>query len=328
MTIGFTIKNITIPHRLILAPMCGITLKPFRQICKKNGAGLVFNQMVSATAITLGDPKSFKILSFNQKKESPVGVQLFGNDENTLAEAAKILESHGPDIIDLNLGCPAKKIVHGGGGSALLADEKKLQNILKKMRKAIQGAFTIKIRAGWDEKSKNALEIAKMAENEGVDAVAIHARTRAQGYSGKADWSFIRRLKENVKIPVIGNGDVLTASDAHKMIEETGCDAVMTGRGAMQQPWIFNNFVRKREETPDDSVLQSMIFRQYELFMEFFGERAGINMMRKFLCAYSKGKKNGSTFRNDLMRSTQWEEVKQKIKLFFEETSNEEQIYT
>lgn len=325
---GFKIKNISIPHRLILAPMCGITLKPFRQICKENGAGLVFNQMVAAHAITMGDPKSFKILTFNRQQETPVGVQLFGHDADTLAEAAKILESHGPDIIDLNLGCPTKKIVHGGGGSALLMDEKKLQNILKKMRKAIQGAFTIKIRAGWDEKSKNALDVAKMAENEGVDAVAIHARTRAQGYSGKADWSFIKHLKENVKIPVIGNGDVLTANDAHRMLEETGCDAVMTGRGAMQQPWIFNNFVHKSEETPDDSVLQSMIFKQYELFMDFFGERTGINMMRKFLCAYSKGKRSGGTFRNELVHLTQWEDVKQKIKFFFEESSHEPQIHT
>lgn len=325
---GFKIKNIAIPHRLILAPMCGITLKPFRQICKENGAGLVFNQMVSAKAITLGDAKSFKILSFNQKEESPVGVQLFGNDADTLAEAAKILESHGPDIIDLNLGCPAKKIVNDGGGSALLADEKKLQTIFKKMRTAIHGAFTIKVRAGWDEKSKNALDIAKMAENEGIDAVTIHARTRAQGYSGKADWSFIKHLKENVKIPVIGNGDVITASDAHQMLKETGCDAVMTGRGAMQQPWIFNNFVEKCEKTPDECKLQQMIFRQYELFIEFFGERTGINMMRKFLCAYSKGKRSGGSFRNELVRLTQWQDVKQKIKQFFEESSDERPLLT
>lgn len=318
---SFKIKNVSIPHRLILAPMCGITLKPFRQICKENGAGLVFNQMVAAKAITMGDAKSFKILSFDPKQESPVGVQLFGNDADTLAEAATILESHGPDVIDLNLGCPARKIVSGGGGSALMSDEKKLHVIFKKMRKAIQGAFTIKVRAGWDEKSKNALNIAKMAENEGVDAVAIHARTRAQGYSGKADWSFIKHVKENVKIPVIGNGDITSAAEAHRMLEETGCDAVMTGRGAMQQPWIFRNFVEKCEKTPDDSVLQSMIFKQYELFMEFFGENTGIKMMRKFLCAYSRGKKNGSTFRNDLFNLNEWEEIKPKIKVFFEQES-------
>lgn len=315
---AFVIRHLTLPHRLILAPMCGITLKPFRKICKENGAGLVFNQMVSAKALTMMDKKSLKMMSFDEI-ERPVGLQLFGNDGDTLAEAARIMEDHGPDIIDLNLGCPAKKIVNDGGGSALLTDEAKLADVLRKMRRAIRGIFTIKIRAGWDEKSKNALEVAKMAEAEGVDAIALHARTRAQGYSGKSDWEFIRHLKDTVKIPVIGNGDVKTGEDARRMMRETGCDAVMTGRGAFETPWIFENFVTGIENVPDKTKRRQMILKQYEYATEYHGAEGGIKMMRKHLCSYTKGLRGGAEFRNDIVRLTDLVAILARVTDFFEQ---------
>lgn len=311
-----TLKTLKLPHRLILAPMCGITLKPFRKICKELGAGLVFNQMVSAKALTMGDEKSFRMLDYDEM-ERPVGMQVFGNDANTLAEAAQIIERQGCDVIDLNLGCPAKKIVNDGGGSALLTNEKKLAEIFKKMRKAIKGVFTIKMRAGWDEQSKNAVTVAQMAQQEGVDAVALHARTRAQGYTGNADWSFIKHLKETVKIPVIGNGDIETAEDAHRMLTETGCDAVMTGRGAFQTPWLFANFVKSETWHPHTQELKSLMLKQYDYFLEHFGMMGGIKMMRKHLCAFTKGMRGGAEFRNTVVRMDDWNEIQKKIDGFF-----------
>lgn len=313
---SFKIGALTVPHQLILAPMCGITLKPFRKICKDFGAGLVFNQMVSAKALTMGDKKSFHLMEFDED-ERPLGLQVFGNNPDTLGEAAKIIAERKPDVIDLNLGCPAKKIVNDGGGSALMAEPEKVKSIFKKMRAAIPGTFTIKIRAGWDEKSKNALEVAQMAEAEGIDAVAIHARTRAQGYAGKSDWDFIRKLKEHLKIPVIGNGDVKTAADARRMLQETGCDAVMTGRGAFETPWIFKDFLSELPMEPSVKDIKNIILKQYQHAMAYHGERGGMTMMRKHLCAYTKGMRNGAEFRNQVIRLEQFDEIKKQIEEYF-----------
>lgn len=312
------IGKITIPHQMILAPMCGITLQPFRQICKEFGAGLVFNQMVSAKALTMMDKKSLRMLSYVET-ERPIGMQLFGNDAAVLAEASKIIEDKNPDVIDLNLGCPAKKIVNDGGGSALLTDLVKLGGILSAMRKAIQGTFTIKVRAGWDEDSKNALTVAKIAEDEGVDAIAIHARTRTQGYSGKADWSYIKMLKESTKLPIIGNGDIETAEDAWRMLRETGCDAVMTGRGAFAEPWIFENFVNKTERQLTPHETKTTVLKQYHMFMEYFGADGGIKLMRKFVCAYTKGLRGGSSFRNEIVRMNDWVDIQKRIDSFYDD---------
>ncbi|MCP5464324.1 MAG: tRNA dihydrouridine synthase DusB [Deltaproteobacteria bacterium] len=311
------IKNLEIPHRLILAPMCGITLKPFRQLCKELDAGLVFNQMVSARALQMGDQKSFGMLAYDES-ERPIGKQIFGNNAETLAEAARIVEAQGVDVIDLNLGCPAKKIVNDGGGSALLRDEEELAKILRAMRKAIKGIFTVKIRAGWDDKKRNALSVLHIAEQEGVDALAIHARTRAQGYSGKSDWDFIRHVKENATIPIIGNGDVIEAEDAHRMMKLTGCDAVMTGRGAFAKPWIFKDFVNQTPWNPSKSERADMVMRQYELFVNHFGLEKGIKMMRKFICAYTKGERGGAEFRNKVVRLNDLDIIQEEMRNFFE----------
>lgn len=313
---SFKIGSVTVPHRLILAPMCGITLKPFRQICKEFGGGLVFNQMVSAKALTMRDKKSLEMLSYDEG-ERPVGMQLFGNDAHTLAEAAKIIQDTGADIIDLNLGCPAKKIVNDGGGSALLKDEIKLHHILKKIRQALQIPFTIKIRAGWDDQSKNSVQISQMAEAEGVDAIALHARTRAQGYSGDADWSFIKHLKESVKIPVIGNGDIENFEDVKQMIDETGCDAVMTGRGAFQTPWIFQEFLEDRYVDFNNLQKKELVLKQYNYFIAHFGLVNGIKMMRKHMACYSKGIAGGAEFRRSVLTMDNWNDIQSAIADFF-----------
>ncbi|MBU0506151.1 MAG: tRNA dihydrouridine synthase DusB [bacterium] len=313
---SFTIKNLTIPHKLILAPMCGITNLPFRLICKKYQAGLVFNQMVSAKALIMKDKKSMGMLTF-QESERPIAMQVFGNDEKVLSEAAKIIEQTGCDLIDLNLGCPARKIVNDGGGSALLNDIDKLSSILKAMRKSLTIPFTIKIRAGWDSESIKAPEVAKLAENEGIDAVTIHARTRAQGYKGQANWGLIKEIKEGVSIPVIGNGDVKQASDAHRMMAQTGCDAVMTGRAAFHQPWIFQDFIHNTDTMLSHNDLLAMLLQHYDYARDFFGDSRGLKIMRKFICSYTKGIRGGSAFRNEILRLDDWETIKEKLPVFF-----------
>ncbi len=312
------IGHLTLAHELILAPMCGITLKPFRKICKEQGADLVFNQMVSAKALTMRDKKSFHIMDFDED-ERPVGLQVFGNAADTLAEASLIIQEKNPDVIDLNLGCPAKKIVNDGGGSALLNDLNELKLILKAMRKNISGIFTIKIRAGWDDSSRNCFEVLQIAEGEGVQALTLHARTRAQGYSGKSDWDLIRSLKEKAAIPIIGNGDVQSADDARRMLRETGCDGVMTGRGAFENPWIFADYRAGTTKPPTVQDSKALILKQYAHSRDYFGETGAVKMMRKHLCAYTKGWRGGAKFRGEIVRIDAFDEIQKRIDDFFTE---------
>ncbi len=318
MHAGMTLQigHLKLDHELILAPMCGITLKPFRKICKDRGANLVFNQMVSAKALTMKDDKSFHIMDFDEE-ERPVGLQVFGNNAETLGEASKIIDDKKPDVIDLNLGCPAKKIVNDGGGSALLNDLDDLTKILRTMRKNINGIFTIKIRAGWDDASKNSFEVLKIAEGEGIQALTLHARTRAQGYSGHADWSLIAAMKEKANIPIIGNGDIETAKDVTRMLKETGCDAVMTGRGAFENPWIFSDYLSGKIDVPTAEERKRLVLKQYEYSKSYFGEIGAIKMMRKHLCAYTKGFRGGAEFRNAMVRIDNLNEIYQRIEDFF-----------
>lgn len=311
------IGTLEIPHRLILAPMCGITHKAFRKICKEQGAGLVINQMVSARALVMGDKKSRNMLTYDEG-ERPVAMQVFGNNADDLEEAARIIQDTGIDLIDLNMGCPAKKIVDDGGGSALLNQLSLVREIFERMRKVLQIPFTVKMRAGWDDRCLQAFEVTRLAQDSGLDAVTLHARTRVQGYSGKADWGLIKKLKEGLKIPVIGNGDVETHEDAYQMIEETGCDAVMTGRGASETPWIFKNFVQKNSWVPDRKELKDLILRQYDYFFGLFGMNSGLKQMRKHLCLYSKGLPGGAEFRNQVVRMEDWTLLSQTIGNFFQ----------
>lgn len=311
-----TIGKLLIPHRLIMAPMCGITLKPFRRLIKRYGAGLVTTQMVSARALVMGDHKTEQLLAYDEA-ERPIAFQLFGSDPDELAEAARRCEAMGADLVDLNMGCPAKKIVQGGGGSALLKDHQTAELIFQKMRDALHIPFTVKMRAGWDKYHGSALEMARMAEANGVDAVALHARTRAQGYSGSSDWNLITALKQTVRIPVIGNGDVQSLEDIAAMRAQTGCDAVMVGRQAMVEPWIFRSFVEQTSYQPSTAELQDMVLEQYEDSFAFHGQEVGLTMMRKHLCCYTKGLRNGAQFRNQLVRMSSWPEIKIALEHFF-----------
>lgn len=276
----------------------------------------MINQMVSARALVMGDQKSRRMLAYDES-ERPVALQLFGNNAEDLEGAARIAQNTGIDLVDLNMGCPAKKIVNDGGGSALLNDLSLVRKVFEKMRAVLKIPFTVKMRAGWDQRCNQAFEVARLAENCGLDAVALHARTRAQGYSGEANWDLIKELKSQISIPVIGNGDVETFEDAYRMLQDTGCDAVMTGRGATSAPWIFKSFVEGKEYTPSIAETRDLIFRQYDYFFQSFGMPSGIRQMRKHLCFYSKGLRDGADFRNRTVRTDSWEEIRKTVADFF-----------
>lgn len=312
----FTIGSLKIPHRLVMAPMCGISNQPFRQICKGYGAGLVYTQMVSAKALTLGDKKTRRLLIYDES-ERPIAFQLFGNNPDVLAEAARIAQDMGPDLVDLNMGCPAKKIVDDGGGSALLKDPHLARQIFEKMRSVLKIPFTVKMRSGWDEGRDLAIQIAKIAEECGLDAVTLHARTKEQGYSEKADWDLIRLFKKNLSIPVIGNGDVTSFMEANRMLNETGCDAVMAGRAVFSAPWFFKSYLDQKEYVPLSDEIRGLITRQYEMFFDFFGTKTGICEMRKFLCAYTKGMRNSAAFRNRVISMNEWPLLRNSVSEFF-----------
>jgi len=272
--------------------------------------------MVSAKALVMRDQKSLGMLDFDEV-ERPIGMQLFGNSAETLAQAAEIVQATGCDVIDLNLGCPARKIINDGGGSKLATDQAKLKHVLTAMRKKIVGPFTIKLRAGWNDKDLSAVTIAKMAQDLGVDAITIHGRTTAQGYRSVSRWEFITEIKQAVQIPVIGNGDVKTASDAYAMMQETGCDAVMTGRAAFHAPWIFRDFIDGNDQVPSPQQIEGMIFTHYDLAKKYYGDAQGIKLMRKFICSYTKGLRDGAKLRNDLVRLTDWAIIEKIIRGFF-----------
>ncbi|MBX7148518.1 tRNA dihydrouridine synthase DusB [bacterium] len=310
------IGNVKIDNPVFMAPMCGITHKPFRKMTKEFGAGMVYTQMVSSKALIMGDKKSRKIVEFDET-ERPIVIQIFGNEADTIAEGCRILQDMGPDIIDLNMGCPAKKIVSDGGGSALLKDLRLCEDIFTKVKKVLTVPFTVKMRAGWDKYHHDSLTVAKVAEACGVDAITLHARTKAQGYSGHADWNLIREFKSELKIPVIGNGDVTHFTDVKKMMGETGCDAVMVGRQGFSEPWFFKSYVEGAEYKPGVGELKKLILSQYRDFFEYFGFDGGIKMMRKHLAAYTRGMRDGSKFRNDLIRMTDWNLINERIESFF-----------
>ena len=238
------IGNVEINGKIVVAPMAGISNMTFRRICKSMGASLVVAEMVSDKAITYGNEKTFELLRMNDD-ERPISQQIFGSDVKSFVEAAKIVESKmAPDILDINMGCPVPKVaVKNQAGSALLKNPEKVGEIIKAVVEAVNVPVTVKIRSGWDASFINAVEIAKIAEANGASAITVHARTRAQGYSGKADWNIIKKVVDAVNIPVIGNGDVISCYDAKRMLDETGCSAVMIGRGLLGNPWLIKECV-------------------------------------------------------------------------------------
>ena len=297
------IGNVTLKNNLILGPMAGVTDLPFRLLCAEQGAGLLCMEMVSAKAILYNNKNTKAMLAIDER-EHPVSLQLFGSDPQIMGDIAKHLEDEGVpfDILDINMGCPVPKVVNNGEGSSLMKNPLLAGQIIEAMAKATSRPVTVKIRKGFDDAHVNAPEIAHIAQESGAAAVAVHGRTREQYYSGKADWNIIRKVKEAVNIPVIGNGDILTAADAIRMRDETGCDGFMIARGAQGNPWIFGQILHEWENgealaKPSAKEMAEMMLRHAKMQIEFKGEYTGIREMRKHASWYMSGYKNSSKFR-------------------------------
>ncbi len=312
------IGNVTLENNLILAPMAGVTDLPFRLLCKEKGAGLLCMEMVSAKAILYKNKNTQALLEIDPR-ENPVSLQLFGSDPDIISQIAHEIEERPFDILDINMGCPVPKIVNNGEGSALMKNPVLAGKIIEKTVKAIQKPVTVKIRKGFDDEHVNAVEMARVAQESGAAAVAVHGRTREQYYSGKADWDIIRQVKEAVSIPVIGNGDLLTAEDVIAMKEQTGCDGFMIGRGAQGNPWIFEqilHYFRTGEKLPKPSAeeVTDMILRHAKMMLEFKGEYTGIREIRKHAAWYTAGYPNSAKLRVAINAVESYEELERLLK--------------
>ena len=313
------IGDVKIDPPVILAPMAGVTDLPYRSLVKEQGCELVYTEMVSAKGLIYDNEKTQKLLEITDQ-ERPVALQLFGNEPEVLAEAAQIVvEKSAPEIIDLNVGCPAPKVVNSGYGSALMKKPKLLGEIVTAMSEAVSTPVTVKIRAGWDRDNLNAVEVAKIAEANGAQAVAVHGRTREEFYQGQADWEIIKEVKKALEIPVIGNGDVFGPEDAQAMIEATNCDGIMIGRGAKGNPWIFKRVAKylTTGEIPDMPSPQQKIdtaIDHLRKLVEYKGEYVGVREMRKHAAWYLKGLKNCTVIKDKVNQTESLEEMSSLLK--------------
>lgn len=317
-----TIGNVTLDNNVILAPMAGVTDLPFRLLCKEQGVGLICMEMVSAKAIYFNNKNTEELMQIHPD-EKPVSLQLFGSDPNIISEMAKRIEERPFAILDINMGCPVPKVVNNGEGSALMKNPKLVEEILTKLVKATYKPVTVKIRKGFNEENVNAVEIARIAENCGVAAVAVHGRTREQYYSGKADWDIIRQVKEAVKIPVIGNGDVVDALSAKALQDETGCDGIMIGRAAQGNPWIFREVTTYLETgvippKPTPQQVKEVIMKHANLQLEYKGEYTGVREMRKHLSWYTTGYPNSARFRQMINTMESMDELLKSVEQIFQ----------
>jgi nifR3 family TIM-barrel protein len=315
------IGTLALENNTVLAPLAGVTNLPFRLIAKKGGCGLVCSEMISSYGIVYGAKKTLRMLE-SLPEEKPVSFQIFGSDPSVMAEAARIVESSGADIVDINFGCSVKKIVKSGAGVALMRDPGKAEAILKSVRNSIKIPLTVKIRTGWEKTGEEAVTIAKIAEICGVDAVAVHPRTAGQGFRGKADWTVISKVRQSVSMPVIGNGDIIVAEDAVEMINRTGCNGVMIGRTAIGNPWIFSQITALQEGDP---VLPVGLVRRFEAMkeylkvtVEYLGEKQACFMMRSRLGWFVKGLASSAVFRESIKRISSEQEAQEIIDSYFD----------
>ncbi|NVJ93517.1 MAG: tRNA dihydrouridine synthase DusB [Methylocystaceae bacterium] len=320
---SLNIGNITLESPVILAPMSGVTDMPFRKLVKSYGAGLVVSEMIASQEMLRASEKTKK-MSTSCDDESPIAVQLAGTDPDIMAQAAKMNEMRGADIIDINMGCPVKKVVKSYAGSALMRDEKLAGQIMQAVKAAVNIPVTVKMRLGWDDTTRNAQTLAKMAEDIGLSCVTVHGRTRDQMYGGQADWQAIAPIKESVSIPVIGNGDILTLEDVDALFEQAGVDGVMIGRGAYGRPWFLKqvmHYIETGEHLPPPPLTEQrdVVISHYEAMLDHYGEHVGVRHARKHISWYCKGLTGATQFRSEIMKVTSPQDVKALIRKLYDQ---------
>lgn len=309
------IKNVEFENNVFLAPMAGIADRAFRELCINYGAGYTVSEMVSSKGLTMGDKKSGELLTLGEI-ENPAGVQIFGDNPEIMAQAAKMCIKYHPNIIDINMGCPAPKIAMNGGGASLMKNPLLAGEIIKAVSKVVDIPVTVKIRKGWDDENITAVELAKIAEKNGAAAITVHGRTRMQMYSGKVDYNIIAKVKKAVDIPVIANGDIVDEQSAAIMFEKTNCDAIMIGRGALGNPWIFrriNAYLNECRVLPDVSINEKMVvmLKHIQKIIEYKGEYTAMREARHHAAYYTKGIRGGAALRKEISTFEHFEQLEE-----------------